>query len=51
METHDVVVGVNNVFDKEPPLVGAGLSWGANTVPGFWDTLGRYGFVNVTLRW
>jgi len=51
METHDVVVGVNNVFDKEPPLMGSSLSWDANTVPGFWDTLGRYAFVNVTLRW
>jgi outer membrane receptor protein involved in Fe transport len=51
METHDVVVGVNNVFDKEPPLAGSWLSWNGNTTPGFYDTLGRYLFANVTLRW
>jgi outer membrane receptor protein involved in Fe transport len=51
METHDVVVGVNNVFDEEPPLMGSSLAWSANTIPGFWDTLGRYFYANVTLRW
>ena len=51
METHDVVIGVNNVFDREPPLMGATLSTNANTVAGFYDTLGRYLFANVTLRW
>ena len=51
METHDVVVGVNNVFDKEPPLLGAILSTNGNTAAGFYDTLGRYFFANVTLRW
>jgi iron complex outermembrane receptor protein len=51
METHDLVIGVNNVFDKEPPLVGNTLSWNGNTIPGFYDTLGRYLFANMTLRW
>ena len=51
METHDVVIGVNNVFDKEPPLLGTTLGNNANTVAGFYDTLGRYLFANVTLRW
>ncbi|MCJ7815757.1 MAG: TonB-dependent receptor, partial [Xanthomonadales bacterium] len=51
MGNHDVVVGVNNVFDEEPPLMGSTLSWGANTIAGFWDTLGRYLYANVTLRW
>ena len=45
------VVGVNNVFDKEPSLLGATLNNNANTVAGFYDTLGRYLFANVTLRW
>jgi outer membrane receptor protein involved in Fe transport len=51
METHDVVIGVNNVFDREPPLMGNTLSSNANTVAGYYDTLGRYLFANVTLRW
>jgi iron complex outermembrane receptor protein len=51
MDTHDVVVGVNNVFDKAPPLLGSTISTNANTVVGFYDTLGRYLFANVTLRW
>lgn len=51
METHDVVVGVNNVFDKDPPLVGNSLSWNGNTIAGFYDTLGRFLYANVTLRW
>ena len=51
METHDVIFGVNNVFDKEPPLVGSTLSWNGNTIAGFYDSLGRYVFANVTLRW
>ncbi|ADN75372.1 TonB-dependent receptor [Ferrimonas balearica DSM 9799] len=43
-------VGVNNVLDKEPPMVGGTLSSNANTVAGFYDTLGRYLFANVTLK-
>jgi hypothetical protein len=39
------------VFDKEPPLLGSTLSTNGNTVAGFYDTLGRYLFANVTLRW
>jgi outer membrane receptor protein involved in Fe transport len=53
MGSHDIVVGVNNVFDKEPPMVGGTLSgpWGnANTVAGFYDTLGRYLYANATFR-
>ena len=51
MGTHDVIIGVNNVFDKEPPLLGNSLSTNGNGVAGFYDTLGRYLFANVTLRW
>lgn len=51
MDTNDVVVGVNNVFDKEPPLMGNTLSTNGNTIVGFYDTLGRYFFADVTFRW
>jgi iron complex outermembrane receptor protein len=42
MDTNDLVFGVNNVFDREPPLRGP---------LGFWDPLGRFLFANVTFRW
>jgi len=51
METHDVRLGVNNILDEEPPLVGGTLQTNANTISGFYDTLGRYLYANVTLRW
>ncbi|WFL78061.1 TonB-dependent receptor [Altererythrobacter arenosus] len=54
-------IGVNNLFDKEPPLVTSGSSARAgtnlcptgpcngNTYPATWDALGRYIFAGVTL--
>ena len=46
--------GVNNVFDKAPPLLD-GLVWGvgfnANTYPGYYDTLGRLIFVSGTIKY
>ncbi|MFQ3250051.1 MAG: iron complex outermembrane receptor protein [Glaciecola sp.] len=45
-----VLVGVNNVLDKEPPMVGGALSSNANTVAGFYDTLGRYLHASVTFK-
>ncbi|MGB7453301.1 MAG: TonB-dependent receptor [Lysobacterales bacterium] len=50
MENHDIVLGVNNVFDKEPPMIGGTLSNNANTIAGFYDTLGRYFFAQATFR-
>ena len=50
MDSHDVTFGVNNVLDKEPPSVGGNLSTNANTYAGFYDTLGRFLFANVTFR-
>ena len=44
--------GVNNIFDKEPPLsaaVGAGAGNG-NTYPQVYDALGRYVFAGVTVE-
>jgi outer membrane receptor protein involved in Fe transport len=46
----DLVIGISNVLDKEPPLVGGTLASNANTIAGFYDTLGRYVFANVTVR-
>lgn len=45
-----VTVGVNNVFDREPPLVsGAGLGANGNgNAPGAYDQAGRFIFSNVS---
>jgi iron complex outermembrane receptor protein len=48
-----LLLGVNNVLDKDPPLVGSeigGLQWNGNTFPQVYDALGRYVFVNVSAR-
>ncbi|MEW4365448.1 TonB-dependent receptor domain-containing protein [Aliikangiella maris] len=45
-----VLVGINNVFDKEPPLVGGTLSNNANAIAGFYDVLGRYIHASVTFN-
>jgi outer membrane receptor protein involved in Fe transport len=50
MENHDIVIGVNNIFDKEPPMVGGTLTTNANTIAGYYDTLGRYLFAQATFR-
>jgi outer membrane receptor protein involved in Fe transport len=50
-----VRVGVNNVLDKDPPIVDTLNSGGnsiyaeSNTYPSLYDTLGRYIFINVTM--
>jgi iron complex outermembrane recepter protein len=44
-------IGVNNVFDKDPPLISQANLGGfgnGNTFPGTYDQLGRYVFVNLT---
>ncbi|MFC7047777.1 TonB-dependent receptor plug domain-containing protein [Emcibacter nanhaiensis] len=45
-----LVMGVNNIFDKEPPLVGGRYSTNANTIAGYYDTLGRYLHAKVTAK-
>ncbi|MGF1456658.1 MAG: hypothetical protein ACFB6R_14925 [Alphaproteobacteria bacterium] len=45
-------VGVNNVFDNDPPLstsTGAGTGNG-NTFPGVYDATGRFIFFGVTFN-
>ncbi len=45
--------GINNLFDREPPIAGNGAGptsgGGGNTYPGLYDALGRYGFLAVSL--
>ena len=50
MDNSDIVVGINNVADEEPPMVGGTLTTNANTIAGFYDTLGRYMFAKATMR-
>jgi iron complex outermembrane recepter protein len=50
MENSDITVGVNNVLDEEPPMVGGTLTTNANTIAGFYDTLGRFLFAKATVR-
>jgi iron complex outermembrane recepter protein len=45
-ERYEVTAGVNNILDKEPPLVGSTLSLNANSLGGY-DQLGRYLFVRL----
>ena len=46
-------LGVNNVFDKSPPLSALGYIGGVfgngNTYPNVYDALGRYAFVNLVV--
>jgi len=45
-------LGINNVTDKDPPLLGAnnciGVYCNGNTYPQVYDTLGRYVFMGLT---
>ena len=53
MENSTLTFGVNNLFDKEPPLVGdtMNLTFGnANAVAGYYDTLGRFFYAKATFR-
>ena len=43
-DTASIVLGVNNVFDKEPPFA---YNSGNNTFPQLYDIIGRYFFVSV----
>jgi outer membrane receptor protein involved in Fe transport len=45
----ELTVGVNNVADKEPPLVGSGNALNANA-PGGYDQTGRYIFSSINVK-
>jgi outer membrane receptor protein involved in Fe transport len=43
-------LGVDNVFDKKPPFISASRSQNANTDPQDFDTIGRYYWGRVTVK-
>ncbi len=45
-ENFTLTMGVNNIFDKQPPIIGDNQEQ-ANTYPGVYDVLGRDYFVSV----
>ncbi|WP_337881285.1 TonB-dependent receptor [Rheinheimera sp.] len=45
-----LLIGVNNVLDREPPMVGGSLATNGNAIAGFYDTLGRYLHASVTFK-
>ncbi len=51
-DVYKLNIGVNNVFDIDPPLVGGSNcpsgSCNGNTYSQVYDTLGRYGFVRIS---
>ena len=52
-DTFDISVGVDNVFDELPPLLGQGTNGdvtGTNTAADVYDVIGRYGYVNFRAR-
>lgn len=52
-ENLTIRAGVNNVFDKEPPLTssaGPSIFGNGNTFPGVYDALGRYIFAGATIN-
>ncbi len=48
----EVYGGVNNVFDDKPPFMASGSSGtqALDTVPGYYDVLGRLAYVGATVR-
>ena len=51
-----VRAGINNVLDKDPPIVSGALSdvtifGSGNTFPAMYDALGRQVFISATLKW
>jgi outer membrane receptor protein involved in Fe transport len=50
-DNHDVSLGVNNILDEEPPLLGGTLSSVGNTAQYHYDPLGRFLYATLNLRW
>jgi iron complex outermembrane receptor protein len=38
-------------LDKNPPLVGSNYASNGNTYAGFYDTLGRYVFAGISIKY
>lgn len=49
-ENAEFTVGVNNIADKEPPMVGGALAPLNGNSPGGYDQAGRYFFTSVTFK-
>jgi iron complex outermembrane recepter protein len=51
-EQTEITFGINNIADNDPPVSGLlnniAVYGNGNTVPGSWDTLGRYWFVGLS---
>lgn len=49
---HDIIIGVNNIFDVDPPLIGdtMSLTYGNANSVGLYDPLGRFFYTRLTLR-
>jgi len=48
-ESISINAGVNNLFDKKPPVIGSAAEQ-ANTLPSFYDVLGRDFFVSARVK-
>lgn len=48
-ENFTLTMGVNNLFDKNPPIIGSNAEQ-ANTYPGVYDVIGRDFFVSVNMN-
>lgn len=51
-ENTEVYVGINNVFDKEPPFFASGTAGtqALDTIPGYYDIFGRSYFAGTRIR-
>ena len=52
-EDLNLTLGINNIFDKNPPLNGKSINYvpgNANTYPSYYDPLGRYVFLNISKK-
>lgn len=49
-ENARLTLGINNILDEEPPLVGGSLANNANSLTGY-DQVGRYLFARINLRY
>ncbi len=51
-ETIEIYGGMNNVFDDKPPFMASGSSGtqALDTVPGYYDVLGRLAYMGATVR-
>lgn len=49
-ENLDVTLGIQNLFDEEPPILGSTVNEQANTFPATYETLGRQLFLGASLR-